>query len=157
MAKYVYPAVFTEEENGQYSVYFPDVSGCYTDGNCLIDAIEMAEDALAMKLTEAEKNGMPIPVATPIRQIPVDNRSFVTLILCDTTGYELTDCEATIRIQEIREKSGLTIAQLSQQSGVPVDVIEQIEVRQWGTVVNAIRLAKALHVELPEICEQVIN
>ena len=37
MAKYVYPAVFTPEEKG-YSVYFPDLEGCYTCGDDLQDA-----------------------------------------------------------------------------------------------------------------------
>ena len=155
MAKYIYPAVFTEEDNGQYAVFFPDVNGCYTCGDSLIDAIEMAEDALTMMLAGAEKDGSSIPDATPVKQIAVDDRSFVTLILCDTENYEITDCKAIIRIKNAREKSGLTIIQLSQQSGIPADVIESIESQEWGTVVNAIKLAKALHVELSEICEQV--
>lgn len=154
MAKYVYPAVFTEEENGQYSVNFPDLESCYTGGNSLVDAMEMAEDVLIATLAEAEKDGTPIPIATPIRQVTVNDGSFVTLILCDTEGYEVTECEATIRIRDVRIESGLTIAELSQQSGIPADVIESIEAQEWGTVVNAIKLAKALHVELSDICEQ---
>lgn len=155
MAKYVYPAIFTEEDNKEYSVHFPDVNGCYTCGDSLIDAMEMAQDALAMMLAGAEKDNVPIPAATPIKQIAVDDRSFVTLILCDTTDYPLVECESTIRIKNARKKSGLTIAQLSQQSGVPADVIESIEAQEWGTVLNAIKLAKALNVDLCEICEQV--
>lgn len=92
MAKYVYPAIFTEEDNGQYSVCFPDVNGCYTCGDSLIDAMEMAEDALAMMLAGAEKDGISIPIATPIKQVVVDDKSFVTLIFCNTTNYPLIDC-----------------------------------------------------------------
>ena len=154
MAKYVFPAVFTEEGNDHYSVHFPDVNGCYTCGDSLVDAMEMAEDALTMMLASAEKDGTPIPTATPIRQVAVNDGSFVTLILCDTEGYEFTECEATIRIRDARAKSGLTIAELSQQSGIPADVIESIETKEWGTVANAIKLSKVLNVELSEICEQ---
>ena len=50
MAKYVYPAVLTQEENGMYSVKFPDIEGCYTSGENLADALFMAEDALALML-----------------------------------------------------------------------------------------------------------
>lgn len=32
MAKYVYPAIFTLEDEGGYSVFFPDLEGCYTCG-----------------------------------------------------------------------------------------------------------------------------
>lgn len=57
MAKYVYAAVFTKEENGQYSVVFKDLEGCYTCGDSLEEAIEMAEDVLALTLYgyESEK------------------------------------------------------------------------------------------------------
>ena len=47
MAKYAYPAVFTPEGTRGYSVYFPDLEGCYTCGDDLQDAIMMAEDVLA--------------------------------------------------------------------------------------------------------------
>ena len=78
----------------------------------------------------------------------------MTLIHCDTEGYKVTDCEATIRIKDARSKAGLTITELSQQSGIPADVIKSIESQEWGTVANAIKLAKALNVELSGICEQ---
>ena len=60
MAKYVYPAVFINEENG-YSVIFKDLEGCYTCGETLEEAIEMAEDALAFTLYGYEKEGKGIP------------------------------------------------------------------------------------------------
>ena len=69
MAKYVYPAVFTKEENNAYSVDFPDVENCYTCGNSLVNAMEMASDVLAMMLCFREKEKKPIPVATPIKEI----------------------------------------------------------------------------------------
>ena len=55
MAKYVYPAIFTPEEDGSYSIVFPDLEGCYTCGDNLEDGIEMAEDALALVLYGYEK------------------------------------------------------------------------------------------------------
>ena len=50
MAKYVYPAIFTKEKNHVYSVDFPDVENCYTCGDSLVNAMEMASDVLAMML-----------------------------------------------------------------------------------------------------------
>ncbi len=94
MAKYVYPAVFTEEKNGQFSVDFPDVSGCFTGGNSLVNAMEMAEDALAMMLCYFEKKKRELPPVTPITKIQTNTGSFATLILADTTDYPLVECEA---------------------------------------------------------------
>lgn len=93
MAKYVYPAVFTHEENGLFSISFPDVKGCHTSGSNLLDGMEMAEDALALMLCCREKDGEPIPAVTPVKDIKVDEDSFVTLIKCDTTDYPLVECE----------------------------------------------------------------
>ena len=50
MAKYVYPAIFTLEEGGAYSIVFPDLESCYTCGDSLEAGIEMAEDALTLVL-----------------------------------------------------------------------------------------------------------
>ena len=30
MAKYIYPAIFAPENDGSFSVTFPDIKGCYT-------------------------------------------------------------------------------------------------------------------------------
>ena len=44
MAKYIYPAIFTPEKDGGYSINFPDLEGCYTYGDDLADGMEMAKD-----------------------------------------------------------------------------------------------------------------
>lgn len=93
MPKYVYPAIFTEEENNAYSVDFPDVENCYTCGDSLIDAMEMASDVLAMMLCFREQEKKPIPEATPLHKLKTEKNSFATLILCDTTNYPLLECK----------------------------------------------------------------
>ena len=89
MAKYAYPAVFTPEENGSYSVNFPDVPSCYTDGNNLADALEMANDVLCLRLYDIEENKETIPLPTPIRDIKADESKgeFVSMVACDTVEY----------------------------------------------------------------------
>jgi antitoxin HicB len=86
MAKYVYPAIFTEEECG-YSVNFPDLESCYTSAENLSDAIKMAEDVLCLTLYDMEEEGTPIPAATSIKEIKTGNSEFATLIGCDTIEY----------------------------------------------------------------------
>ena len=56
--KYIYPAIFTEEEDG-ILVDFPDLPSCYTDGATIDEAFENAEDALALALWQMEKNTPP--------------------------------------------------------------------------------------------------
>ena len=85
--KYVYPAIFTKEEGGAYSVLFSDLEGCYTCGDTLEDAIEMAEDVLAFTLYRCERDGRPIPAPSDRDAISCGDREFVNHIVCDTLEY----------------------------------------------------------------------
>ncbi len=85
MARYTYPAVFTPEEDGGYSVIFPDLEGCYTEGEDLTDAIYMAEDALALILYGYEKDNRTIP--NPSQSIGLEEGQFINYIACDTMEY----------------------------------------------------------------------
>lgn len=87
MAKYIFPAIFTPEEQGKFSIHFPDIENCFTCGDNLEDGIRMAEDALALMLTHFEDHKQEIPDATAINDLDVDEGSFATYISCDTTVY----------------------------------------------------------------------
>lgn len=87
MAKYIYPAVFTKETDGGYSVVFYDLESCYTCGDTLEEAMEMAEDVLALTLYGYEVEHKEIPSPTPIPSISVSANEFVSLIRCDTISY----------------------------------------------------------------------
>lgn len=84
--KYAFPAVFTKEDNG-YSVMFPDVPSCYTDGDTLAEAIENANDVLCLRLYDIEEASESIPVPSEINDVKVKKEQFVSLIACDTLEY----------------------------------------------------------------------
>ena len=84
MGKYVYPAIFTQEENG-YSIVFPDLDGCYTQGDDLEDGLSMAEDVLALVLYGYETDKREIP--TPSKSLDIEKGQFVNFIRCDTMEY----------------------------------------------------------------------
>ena len=48
--RYAYPCVLAAEQDGGFSVSFPDVPEALTCGNDRAEALEMAEDALAVAL-----------------------------------------------------------------------------------------------------------
>lgn len=93
--KYVYPAVFTPEENGQISVNFPDLESCYTCGDDLGDALYMAEDVLAMTLVSYENNSTPIP--TPSKKLSLEDGEFQNFIVCDTDSYRKQNMNRAIK------------------------------------------------------------
>ena len=80
MKNYAYPAVFTAESGGLYSVNFPDLKNCYTCGNDFADAFEMAKDVLSLTLHEYEKNNIGFPEPSELKSIQCDDNSFVRYI-----------------------------------------------------------------------------
>lgn len=87
MAKYVYPAVITPEENGQFSVDFPDLESCYTCGDDMKDALIMAEDTLAFTLYTYEKEDREIPEPSAPEKMELEKNEFVNYVVCDTLEY----------------------------------------------------------------------
>lgn len=87
MKKYVYPAVFTEEDNGMYSVEFRDLESCYTCGDDISDAVLNAQDVLSMVLYRYEREGKAIPKPSSISDIKIDSKSFVSYIVGDIDTY----------------------------------------------------------------------
>ena len=87
MSRYAYPAVFTPEENGQFSVNFPDLDGCYTCGDDMKDALIMAEDVLAFTLYDYEKEGKEIPEPSAPGDLTLEKNEFVNYVACDTLEY----------------------------------------------------------------------
>ena len=85
--KYIYPAIFTPEKGGAYSVIFPDLDDCYTSGESLADAMDMARDALCLDLYWRETEHRPIPRASAPTDISAGKKAFVNLVLCDTDFY----------------------------------------------------------------------
>ncbi|MCR4436176.1 MAG: type II toxin-antitoxin system HicB family antitoxin [Clostridiales bacterium] len=87
MARYVYPAIFQAEVVGGYSVTFPDLLGCCTEGETLEQAIEMARDALGLYLYSLEEEKEPAPMPSKPDQVKTGPGQFVTLIDIDMLTY----------------------------------------------------------------------
>lgn len=82
--KYIYPAIFTKEEDGGYLVEFPDLPECYTDGDTLAEAFENAEDALALMMWALEEKKAPIATPSNPADITPPAGAIVSLVKADT-------------------------------------------------------------------------
>ena len=115
MAKYVYPAIFTPEKEGGYSVFFPDLEGCYTCGDDLQDALFMANDVLAFVLYDYESEGREIPAPSKAENVEKSDGDFVNYIACDTVEYARMHNSRAV-------KKTLTIPQLLNDIAIRQDV-----------------------------------
>ncbi|MCQ2532672.1 MAG: type II toxin-antitoxin system HicB family antitoxin [Saccharofermentans sp.] len=85
---YTYPAIFKEQSEGGYHIYFPDIEGCFTCGDDIEDGILMAKDVLAFSIFENyEELNKELPIPTSIHQLNINKDEFVTYIVCDTMEY----------------------------------------------------------------------
>lgn len=85
--KYAYPAIFTPEDDGGFSVRFPDLEGCFTCGDDMPDALFMAEDVLALVLYGYESDARTIPSPSKAEDLELEPGEFVNSVACDTMEY----------------------------------------------------------------------
>jgi predicted RNase H-like HicB family nuclease len=79
--RYLYPAVFTYEDNGEISITFPDFPGCVSVADDEAQALASAREALGGHIWCMEQDGDEIPAPTQLiavelesneRAVPVD-------------------------------------------------------------------------------------
>lgn len=80
MDRYIFPAVFEPGAKKGYTVTFPDLPGCITEGDSMEEALHMAKDALELHLYGMEKDGDIMPAPTSPEKLKIPEKSFVSLI-----------------------------------------------------------------------------
>lgn len=102
MKTYNYIALFTTEKDGGYSIYFPDVDGCYTCADTVEEGVRNAQEALELHLygLQEENIDLPVPSKTPPQKMK--NDTFAMMI---TVTPELTKD----KLDNVREKTTVTI------------------------------------------------
>lgn len=98
--KLVYPAIFTPciERKG-YTVVVPDLLGCVTEGQDLLDAIEMGVDAASGWILGELEEGNNIPAPTLRKEdIKLEEAdSFISMLVLDIDAYAEKYGEKTVR------------------------------------------------------------
>ena len=115
MNKYSYPAIFSLEKNGAYSVNFPDLESCYTCGDNLTDALMMAEDVLAFTLYDYEREHREIPIPSSPSSILLGQDEFINYIACNTMEYRKRHNNQSV-------KKTLTIPQWLNEAAIEMDL-----------------------------------
>ncbi|MCI8507515.1 MAG: HicB family protein [Lachnospiraceae bacterium] len=96
--KFIYPAIFTPFEEGSgYSVVVPDLPGCVSQGNDLIEAIEMGTDAASGWILGELEEGNQFPGPSPQADIELEGDSFINLLVLDIDAYSEKYGSQTVR------------------------------------------------------------
>ena len=88
MEQLFYPAVFQPEEDGGFSVFFPDIDGCNTQGESLEESYRMAFDALGIVLSYLEDGHMPIPKASAPQEIQLQEGQYIVVVEFNMAEYK---------------------------------------------------------------------
>ena len=79
---YIYPAIFYPEEDGRFSVIFPDLNDLATYGDSLADAFAMAQEACGQYLFSCLRDGDLLPEPTPIGKVAKDEDNALVNLIC---------------------------------------------------------------------------
>ena len=118
MAEYVFPALFQSNDDGTYTITFPDLPGCVSEGKTLGNAMYMAQSALTQWIEYLADSKQDIPAASSIKDIAVSSDSFVNLIRADTKDGRAV--KRTVSIPKWMDdgavKSGLSLSRVLQDA-----------------------------------------
>ena len=128
---YYYPAVFTAEDVG-FSVRFPDLPGCFTEGDTIEEAYKMAASAIGL-YAQKEDGAFEFPKASEPKDIELDNDEFLVLIKFDLVEYLKNTSDKAV-------KKTLTIPSwlnnLAEQSNVNFSNVLQNALKDYLNVNN---------------------
>lgn len=82
----VYPAVIHKEDDG-FWLEFPDLPGCFTDGDSLEELMENAEESLGAFLAVKMEYHEEIPKASDISEVIGDPDGTTTYVTVDVNKY----------------------------------------------------------------------
>ena len=81
--EYVYPAIFHKNDDESYTVVYPDLPGCISEGKTLGNAMYMAQSALTQWIGYLTDKKQEIPIASSIHEVKTSSSEFVNLICAD--------------------------------------------------------------------------
>ena len=120
--RYSFIAVFYSDDDG-VSIEFPDLPGCFTEGDTLEEAYEMAQDAMGLYMVN-ENGEFVFPTPTDIKSIVPKENEYPLLVEFDPVEYlksvSTKSVKKTLTIPEwlntIAEKNNINFSQLLQNA-----------------------------------------
>lgn len=118
----IYPAIFTYDNKEEcYLVDFIDLKGCSTYAKSLIEAFEMAQDAMGLyldDLVEAPK------VTTDFSKIKLKNNQFINYVSIDMNDYRRKHNNKSIKktltipcwLNNLSERNNINFSQVLQEA-----------------------------------------
>jgi predicted RNase H-like HicB family nuclease len=122
--KYVYPVVLSPEQDGGYCVYAPDLPGCITEAETLIEGIEKIREGLCGLLMIHERDKLPIPTPSKPQSIERETDDIITFVDADVGEYQRRVGSKAVRrtisipewMDDAASKAGVSLSQVTQDA-----------------------------------------
>lgn len=120
--QYMFPAIFDENDGEGFTVTFPDLPGCITEGDTEQDAFTNATEALELHLWGMERDHDEIPAPSSIRAVATAPGQVVVLIHANMRLMRRHMCERAVRkmvtlprwLNDAAEEAGVNYSQVLQ-------------------------------------------
>jgi predicted RNase H-like HicB family nuclease/DNA-binding XRE family transcriptional regulator len=128
--------IFKDEE--RYSVIFPDLPGCFSDGGTLEEAKENAREALSLYLEEARDPKWEVPKAKSRR-----GKQYFWIV-------PFEDVAIPLMIRHARLKHGISQRVLAKKLGMTVQQLQKLEMPGMSnpTIKTLVQISAALDEQL---------
>jgi predicted RNase H-like HicB family nuclease len=116
--EYVYPAIFHKNEDGSYTIVYPDLPGCISEGKSLGNAMYMAQSALAQWINYLIDKNQEIPSASSAQAVKTSTGDFVNLICAEVKDGRAVKRTVSIPkwMDDKAARSGLSLSRVLQDA-----------------------------------------
>lgn len=121
----IYPAIFeADSQEGGYTITFPDLPGCITEGDSLTEAMKNAREALELHLYGLEVDGEILPEPTLPHKVKLENdNQFINLITAYMKLFRAEMANKTVKktvtmpkwLNELAEKEKVNFSRILQK------------------------------------------
>ena len=118
MKEYIFPAVFKHNDDGTFTITFPDLPGCISEGKDLKDALLMSQSALTEWICYLLDKGCEVPDPSKPSDISIGDDSFVNMVYADLRDKRAVKRTVSIPkwLDERASEAGLSLSRILQDA-----------------------------------------
>ncbi len=116
--EYAYPAIFHKNEDSTYTITFPDLPGCISEGKSIANAIFMSQAALTQWIEYLNDKKIQLPAPSPLASIHLEAEEFVNFICIDYKENRAVKRTVSIPkwMDDLVIESGLSLSRVLQDA-----------------------------------------
>ena len=116
--EYAYPAIFHKNEDTTYTITFPDLPGCISEGKSIANAIFMSQAALTQWIEYLNDKKIQLPAPSPLASIHLEAEEFINFICIDYKENRAVKRTVSIPkwMDDLVIESGLSLSRVLQDA-----------------------------------------